>query len=42
MKNINFNPAMYKVIALTACLLLLIVIQKSKAAHNSQAIVNTK
>jgi hypothetical protein len=40
MRNINFTPAMYKAVVFMTCMMLLMVVIKSKAQGNNQQGVN--
>ena len=40
MRNINFTPAMYKAVIFTTCMMLLMVVFKSKAQGNNHQVVN--
>lgn len=40
MRNINFTPAAYKAVVFMTCMMLLMVVIKSKAEGNKQQVVN--
>ena len=41
MRNINFTPAMYKAVVFMTCMMLLMVVIKSKADVSKQQVNNT-